>query len=240
MRIIARIDVKNNFLIKSVRYDGVRKLGITDDYVKKYYQSSINELIISNITGSLYKTKIDSQLLKGIRKIASMPIAAGGGISSLKDAVDIIKSGCDKVVINSLIHSNIDEAKKIIDVLGSSSVIGSIQYSYNDKSESYFKMGREKTGLCVPKTIKLYKDLGVGQILLTNIDKDGTYQGLDRNVLDFLKPNYSIPFLIGGGFKSKDELEYFKNSFSAVVISSSLHYNKCIDSFAKTVSPKLI
>ena len=144
MRIIARIDVKNNFLIKSVRYDGVRKLGITDYYVKKYYQSSINELIISNITGSLYKTKIDSQLLKGIRKIASMPIAAGGGISSLKDAVDIIKSGCDKVVINSLIHSNIDEAKKIIDVLGSSSVIGSIQYSYNDKSESYFKMGREK------------------------------------------------------------------------------------------------
>ena len=148
MRIIARIDVKNNFLIKSVRYDGVRKLGITDYYVKKYYQSSINELIISNITGSLYKTTIDSQLLKGIRKIASMPIAAGGGISSLKDAVDIIKSGCDKVVINSLIHSNIDEAKKIIDVLGSSSVIGSIQYSYNDKSESYFKMGRENRLMC--------------------------------------------------------------------------------------------
>ena len=55
--------------------------------------------------------------------------------------------------------------------------------------------------------------MGVGQILLTNIDKDGTYQGLDRNVLDFLKPNYSIPFLIGGGFKSKDELEYLKIVF---------------------------
>ena len=226
MRLIARLDLKNNFLIKSVKYDGVRKIGDILNYSERYYHSSINELIISNITGSLYKTKIDCCLLKNIRKAVFMPIAAGGGILNLNDAIELIKSGCDKVIINSLIHTNSREAKKIINVLGSSSVIGAIQYSNIGGSRTYFNMGREKTGLCVEKTISLYKELGVGQILLTNIDKDGTYQGLDRDALSFLKSKDSMPYLIGGGFSSLDELKYFKDIFSAVVISSSLHYSK--------------
>ena len=84
---------------------------------------------------------------------------------------------------------------------------------------------RRKNGF-VSKTISLYKELGVGQILLTNIDKDGTYQGLDADILDFLKFEDSMPYLIGGGFSSLDELKHFKDIFSAVVISSSLHYSK--------------
>ncbi len=86
MRLIARLDIKNDYLIKSVKYDGVRKIGDIKSYAEKYYINKIDELIITNITGSLYKTKLESSIIKNIRKNIHIPITCGGGISSLNDA----------------------------------------------------------------------------------------------------------------------------------------------------------
>ena len=113
MRIISRLDIKSNLLIKSVKFDGVKKIGDPEIFANDYYKSGIDELLIINNTGSLYNTKLDPELIKYIRKNKALPITSGGGIKSLQDAICLIQSGSDKIVINSLIHKNYKEVKKL-------------------------------------------------------------------------------------------------------------------------------
>ena len=226
MRLIARLDIKNDYLMKSIKYDGVRRIGDIINYAEKYYLNGIEELIITNVTGSLYQTKLDINIIKKIRKIVHIPIAGGGGITNLKDAEILLDSGCDKIIINSVINENINEAEKIIKHIGSSSVLGSIQYSDINSLSTHYRMGRDNTGLSLQNTIKKYNELGVGEILLTNISREGTYSKLDKDIMSILNSFKHIPILVGGGFKSPDELTFYKDKVSAVVISSALHYNK--------------
>ncbi len=226
MRIIARLDVKTGFLIKSIKFDGQKKIGPPENFAFKYYENNIDELLILNNTGSLFNTLLDSNILEKIRSKVSIPISAGGGISSTKDAEKLINSGCDKIIINSLLYENPKVFSEIVSVFGSSSVIGSIQYKRNNKNTTYFRMAREQSGLSLSDTIKKNIDYGCGEILLTEINNDGTYKGLDTKIYKDIKNFKSVPFLIGGGFNKIEEINYFNNFASAVVISSSFHYSK--------------
>ena len=228
MRIIARLDIKLGQLIKSIMYEGVRQLGDPEIFAQKYYDEGIDELVFINNTGSLYNTKLDLDLIKQIRKNKAIPITGGGGIKNLKDACDLIEAGCDKVIINSLIHTNINEVEKIISTLGSSSVIGAIQYDKKDnKYISLYEMARETTNLDLNQTILKYKNLGIGELLVTDVNRDGCYTGLNEEILDILAENkYNFPLLVSGGMVNPSQLDKFKNLASGLVLSSALHYNK--------------
>ena len=103
MRIIARLDIKTGQLIKSIRFDGTRKVGDALKFAEIYSNNGIDEIILCNNTGSLYNTQIDLNLIKKIRSAVQIPLTGGGNIRSLEDAEKIIESGCDKLLINSLI-----------------------------------------------------------------------------------------------------------------------------------------
>ena len=228
MRIISRLDIKSNLLIKSVKFDGVKKIGDPEIFANDYYKSGIDELLIINNTGSLYNTKLDPELIKYIRKNKALPITSGGGIKSLQDAICLIQSGSDKIVINSLIHKNYKEVKKIINSLGSSSVVGAIQFdTRSEKFMTLYEMAREFTNLSLIETIKKYIDLGVGEILLTDINRDGCYVGLNEKLIEILcEFKDKAPLLIGGGFSQKKQIKKFKEIASGLVISSAFHYKK--------------
>jgi len=226
MRIIARLDIKTGMLIKSVQFDGQRKLGKPEDFASKYFNNKIDEIFLINNTGSLYNTILENEVIKKIRKKISIPIAGGGGVSTTKDAEEFIKSGCDKIVLNTLLYENPKIFSEIVSVFGSSSVVGSIQYNSAKNYSTYYKMARETTGMNLPDTIKKNLDFGCGEILITEINRDGRYKGLDQQALNVIKKFKKTPILIGGGFKEKKEIEFFKDHVSAIVISSSLHYQK--------------
>ena len=211
-------------------FDGVKKLGDPKLFAQNYYEEGIDEIILVNNTGSLYNTKLDPILIKEIRLNKSIPISAGGGITSLEDAIKIIESGCDKVIINSLIHKNFNEAKKIVNCLGSSSVIGAIQFekkAFDEDVQTFYEMARESTGLNLNDCIMKYKDLGVGELLLTDISRDGIYKGLSKEINEIIEEHkYNFPLLLSGGFKENNEMEFYDKKISGVVISSSFHYKK--------------
>ena len=228
MRIIAKLDIKQKDLIKSVMYDGVRKVGCPKKFSKFYYESNLDEIMLINNTGSLYDTKLDNFLIKEIRKNKAFPISGGGGVSKFSDAIKLIESGCDKIVINTLIHKNSNEARNLVNNFGSSSVIGAIQVDkINNEFVTLYEMARERTGLSLSDTIKKYLDLGIGEILITDVNRDGCYVGLNENFIEILSEfKNEAPLLISGGFNSCLEIDYFKEVFSGIVISSALHYKK--------------
>ena len=226
MRIISRVDIKNDSLIKSIQFDGVKKIGDPVEHAIRYFKEGIDEIFLINNTGSLYDTKLDGNIINKIRSKVSIPIAGGGGISNLKDAKNFITNGCDKVVINSLIHENPKNFSEIVSLFGSSSVVGSIQYNREQKDSTLYKMAREKTGVNLSDTIKRYIDLGCGEILITEISRDGRYLGLDQDLVDVVKKFEETPILIGGGFSGYDDINKFNNHASGIVMSSALHYKK--------------
>ncbi len=226
MRIIARLDIKTGMLIKSVQFDGQRKIGKPENFATNYSDKGIDEIFLINNTGSLYDTNLDINIVKKIRSEISIPIAGGGGIKSTKDAEKLFNSGCDKIVINTLLYENPKVFSEIVSIFGSSSVVGSIQYNQKKKNLTYYKMARELTGMGLEDTIKKNLDYGCGELLITEINRDGHYVGLDINLIDIANKFKKVPVIIGGGFNDKNEISNFKNYISAIVISSSLHYKK--------------
>lgn len=242
MRIIIKLDIKQNDLIKSIRFDGVRKIDPIKKVIKKYQKYNIDEVIVLNSTGSLYNTKINVNLLKEINKSFNIPIAAGGGIKLLNDAKNLIHNGCEKIILNTLFHENIEEAKKIIKTFGSASVIGSIQYKkVKNNFETFHTMSRVNTKYRLFDLINFLEDLGIGEILLNNIDNDGKLNGIDEDIelIDMVNKKNNIPFLVNGGFNSFEQLLKYKNLFSGIVISSALHFGKInnvdINKFKSTI-----
>ena len=228
MRIISRLDIKIGTLIKSVMYDGVRKLGNPIDYANDYIENSIDELMLINNTGSLYNTKLDLNLIKDIRNNKALPISAGGGITDYEDAINLIQAGCDKVVINSLIHKKPKEVVKIVNALGSSSVTGAIQFEKRENQYvTLYEMARESTGLNLIETIKMYKDLGIGELLITDTKRDGCFTGLNKDIYEIISEfKNQFPIILSGGFINLEDIKYYKDILSGISISSAFHLKK--------------
>ena len=184
--------------------------------------------MLINNTGSLYGTHLDTNIIKKIRDQKAIPISAGGGISNLEDAKKLINAGADKIVVNSLLHKDPKEVTKIINVAGSSSVVGVIEVDTRSKKlVSAYEMSRQSSGLNLEQTIKKYLNIGVGEIVLIDVGRDGCFKGLNEDFIKIVeKYKYDAPFLISGGFFQREEIKKFMGVFSGIIISSVFHFGK--------------
>ena len=148
-------------------------------------------------------------------------MTVGGGIRNLKDIELALKSGADKVAINSYATENpnfIFEASKNF---GSSTIISYIEAKKKDHSswEVYKYFGREKTGINVIDWIKKIQDLGCGEILLTSVDHEGLEKGLDYNLLDNVIKILNVPLIFSGGFSGTEDIKKIEKKYKNVSLS---------------------
>ncbi len=228
-RLISRLDIKGPNLVKGVHMEGLRVLGKPENFAQYYYKNGIDELMYQDVVASLYQR---NSLLKFVEKTASVisiPLTVGGGIRTIKDISDLLESGADKVALNTSAIKNpklIEEAAKIF---GSSTIVVAIETSkdLNGNYLAYTDNGREFTGIEATRWSKEVENRGAGEIFLTSIDKDGTGDGFDNNIIKIISDNVSIPVIAHGGAGNKDDVINVikKGKADAVVISSLLHYN---------------
>jgi cyclase len=228
MRTIARIDIKNDSVIKGINLEGLRKIGDPVKIAKEYYTSGIDELLIIDSVASLYGRNNLFDLIKNIANEIFVPITLGGGIRSLKDIENALNSGADKVAINSKALENPNFLNEATSNFGESTIIVNIEAKKIDVSswEAYKFCGRERTNLNVNDWINTIQDKGCGEILLTSIDKEGTETGFD---IDLIKNVYEIikkPLIVSGGCGSLDDIKKVRKKFKnvSVALASVLHY----------------
>lgn len=228
MRTIARIDIKNDSVIKGINLEGLRKIGDPVKIAKEYYTSGIDELLIIDSVASLYGRNNLFDLIKKIANEIFVPITLGGGIRSLKDIENALNSGADKVAINSKALENPNFLKEATSNFGESTIIVNIEAKkITDNSwEAYKFCGRERTNLNVNDWINTIQDKGCGEILLTSIDKEGTETGFD---IDLIKNVYEIikkPLIVSGGCGGLDDIKEVRKKFKnvSVALASVLHY----------------
>ena len=147
MRVISRIDIKNNYVIKGINLEGLRKIGKPLEIATKYYTYGVDEIILVDAVASLYKRNNLFDVVKEATKNIFVPLTLGGGLRSLKDIENALKSGADKVALNSYVTENPNFIKEAVKNFGSSTITIYIEAKKidNKKWEIYKHYGRERT-----------------------------------------------------------------------------------------------
>ena len=148
LRIVARLDIKNENLIKGIHLEGLRKLGDPNKFAKEYYDDGVDEIIYMDSVASLYGRNSLENILEKTVKNVFVPITAGGGIRTVNDARKMLLNGADKVAINSAAIKNPKLVSELANTFGSQSIVVSIEAKNigDNKWEAYIDNGREKTG----------------------------------------------------------------------------------------------
>jgi cyclase len=229
MRVISRLDVKSEFLIKGIRFEGLRKIGDPADFASKYFRSGIDEIFLFDNVASLYGRNHIGPLVEAVARNCFVPLTAAGGIRTVNDAEKLFGLGADKVGINTATFNNQTLISDIANKFGAQAVVGSIQAKKRDGVwECLIEQGRERTGIELVERIQKLVDLGVGEIVVTSVDNDGVQAGFDLELAQTATLTSSVPVVIGGGCGSiKHALEAARISgLSGISIGSALHFGK--------------
>ena len=229
-RIIARLEIKSNNVVKGIRMEGLRKIGNPELLVEKYFEDGADEIILSDIVASLYNRNHLYDLVSKIGKKINIPIAVGGGIRSFDDALRLLKSGADKITINTHGVTNRNLIKECAEKLGSQCVIVEIHSKKKQLSnwEVFIENGRQPTKINVVDWVEEVQKLGAGEILVVSVDNDGVCKGPDLDLITKLEQTCRVPLIYAGGISKKNDiLEIFNFSgIDGVALSHLLHFNK--------------
>jgi len=236
-RIIARIDVKGENLVKGMNLEGLKILGKPWDFSKYYYDKKIDEIIFFDTVASLYGRNNLLEIVEKVSKNIFIPISVGGGIRSIEDIKNLLKAGADKIIINTAAIQDPNFINQASNIFGSSTIIVNIDFNLqaNNNYSMFIENGRQPANKDIFKWINEVQKRGAGELVLTSINKDGTGKGYDLNFYNLIKNKIKIPLILSGGFGSiNDVYDVVKNKeVDAVSIASMFHYYKFKDTSFK-------
>jgi cyclase len=230
MRIIARLDIKNENLIKGINFEGLRIVGDPNKFALNYYKNGVDEIIFMDVVASLYGRNQLTEIINFATKDIFIPIIVGGGIRSIEDAEKIFSSGADKIAINTAAVQNPHLIENLSKKFGSQSIILSVEAKKKGPGnwEVFTENGRQETGLDVLEWVKIATEKGVGEILLTSVDMEGTKKGFDFDLIKKVTEKVNVPIIASGGFgRPEDMLKAHLECFAdAIAIADAFHFNR--------------
>ena len=208
-RVIPVLLLRNNGLVKTVRFDKYRYIGDPINAVRIFNDLEADELVFLDILASKEKRTISVDLVKTIGDEAFMPFAIGGGIDSVEKAIDIISAGAEKVVLCSAAVARPGLITEISSAAGNQSVVVSIDYkrNYFGKYHVYSHGGSVKSSHDPVDFARMAEEKGAGEILLHGISQDGTMLGYDLDLIREVSGSVNIPVVACGGAGSLADLQ---------------------------------
>lgn len=229
IRLISRLDIKDNYVVKGIQLEGVRKVGVPNELAKKYYAAGIDEILYVDNVASLYNRNNLDEVLFETTKSIFIPVTVGGGIRTVDDARFLLNKGADKVAINTAAIKDENLITRVAETFGSQCMVLSIQAKKTDSGgwEALYDNGREHSGKDVLEWIDRGVELGAGEILLTSVDCDGMMNGMDYELIRKACEIVNVPVIACGGVKTAENVVTAASlGASAVAVGSVLHYNK--------------
>lgn len=203
-RIIPVLLLQNLGLVKSVKFKKHRYIGDPINAVKIFNDLEADELAFIDINASKNNRLISLDFVKNVGEEANMPFSVGGGITKLTHIEDIIKSGAEKVIINTAAAINPQFIKDAVKEFGSSTITVCIDVKQNILKTKYvyYKNGTKRIKQIPVEYAKRMEELGVGELIIQSIDLDGTMTGYDLGLIDEISKNTTVPIIALGGVGS--------------------------------------
>ena len=229
-RIIPCLDIKDGRTVKGTNFVDLRDAGDPVELGALYAQQGADELVFLDITATVEKRKTLSELVKRIARHINIPFTVGGGVSSVEDASVLLKSGADKVSINTAAFKNPQLIADLAKEFGSQFVVLAIDTRKEEDGEWYVYLngGRTKTEAKCVDWARQAVALGAGEILLTSMNHDGTKQGFALDITRKLSEELAVPVIASGGGGS---MQHFKDVFEqanadAALAASIFHFKE--------------
>lgn len=199
-RIIPCLDIKDGRTVKGVNFEGLRDAGDPVELARRYSEESADELVFLDITATREKRKTLIPLVERIALDIDIPFTVGGGIGSVEEIADLLHAGADKVSLNSAIVRNPDLINQAADKFGSQCIVAAVDAKRTQDSWTVFVSGGSvKTDKEATAWMQEVEQRGAGEILLTSMDRDGTKEGFDLELLSKVDNYISIPVIASGG-----------------------------------------
>lgn len=201
IRVIPVLLMSNGGIVKTVNFRNPHYIGDPINTIRIFNDKEADEIMLLDIDCSRKNKEPDYELIKKIAGECFMPLAYGGGIRTVEHAKKIIRSGVEKVVINTAAYQNKLLIKEIAEIIGSQSVIVSVDYRKNffGKNVIYTHGGKKKEASDIIEYVQEMEHFGAGECLLNSIDRDGTRKGYDTSTLKKITSVLKIPVIACGG-----------------------------------------
>lgn len=234
-RIIPCMDVDNGRVVKGTNFKDLKDAGDPVEIAAKYSESGADELVFLDITATVEKRKTLTELVKKIAIKINIPFTVGGGICSVEDIRAVLNSGADKVSLGSVAVRNPGLVREAAEIFGSQCIVISVDAkkveTIDSKNKNSWKIfidgGRTNTGINALDFVKEMESLGAGELLVNSVDRDGTKQGYDLELLEAILRKVNIPVIASSGAgKMEDFLDAFSSGSDAALAASVFHYQE--------------
>jgi len=245
-RIIPCLDVAGGRVVKGVHFESLRDAGDPVDQAARYDAEGADELVFLDISASLEARETTLDMVGRVAETIFIPFTVGGGIRSVEDAGAALRAGADKIAVNTAAVRDPELVRRLSDSFGAQCVVAAVDVRRTSRAEPpsrsfaalrtgsaaeppswtvHITGGREPTGLDGLEWIAQLEQLGAGEILLTSMDRDGTGEGYDLDLLRAASSRVAIPVIASGG---AGQVAHFAEAFEAgahgVLAASIFHY----------------
>ena len=238
-RLIPVIYLKNGFIVRSEKFHSHKIIGNIINEIRRYNEWDIDELVFIDISREkiydsrrndhkIQKVSSFDEIIDLVSKECFMPLSFGGGIRNLSQIKKLFDRGADKVILNKILFTRPDIVKKAVNIFGSSSIIGSVDYKFRDDLSFYTDYGMNKVNLDFAEILSLINELKIGELLINDIDRDGTGEGYNIEVVQNFVESLEIPVIACGGaasvfdFKELAEIE----GISGIAAGNMFHFTE--------------
>lgn len=215
-RIIPVLLYKNSGLVKSVKFKDYTYIGDPINAVKIFNENFVDEIVILDIDASKDGRSISRQLVNEVGEEANMPFSVGGGINTIEKIYELLKSGAEKVILNSIALESPSFIKEASESFGSSTitVCVDIKKSLFGKYEVYSHKNKKTISTPYLDYVRRIEDAGAGEIIVQSVDNDGVMKGYDEKLYDTLSKVIQVPLIALGGASGIHDMEKLWNNSS--------------------------
>ncbi len=225
-RVIPCLDVQDGRVVKGVKFRDLRDAGDPVELAKMYDDQGADEIIFLDIAATVRSRRTVLDIVEKVSRQVFVPLTVGGGVRSLPDVLSLLQAGADKVAICSAALDRPELISEAAETVGSQCIVLSIDAKRRGASWSAHRSGgREDTGVDALEWALRGERLGAGEILLNSIDRDGTREGYDLELLRRVSTAASIPVIASGGAGSLEQMVEALGAgrADAVLVASLLH-----------------
>lgn len=218
-RIIPCLLVHQRGLVKTVKFKDPKYVGDPINAVKIFNEKEVDELIVLDIDATVENRGPNFELIRNLAIECRMPFCYGGGITTVEQAKTIINLGAEKLAISAAAVRNFSLLKEIGRAVGMQSVIVVIDVKKRlllGGYDIYIKNGKEKTDLNFYQFLEDLNNIGVGEIVINSIDKDGTMTGYDYDLTDIVRSLTDMPLTILGGARDLDDIKKMIKKYKVI------------------------
>ena len=227
-RVIPFLSLDSGNLVKTTKFKDPNYIGDPINAIRIFNAKEVDELAIQDIRATLKGNGPNFDLIKDMASEAFMPIAYGGGISSIEEVERLFKSGVEKVSLNSAALKDPEIIKTASQAFGSQSIVVCLDVKssyFGNKYSPYINAGKKKYRLGLHDSLKLFEDMGAGEIIINSISDDGSMAGVDSSLIETCSNTLSVPLIYAGGVGSLQDIKISKASgASATGVGSMFVY----------------